>query len=237
MSRKALQTYWANSFFFMAGLLKDCPELIDDYVALEPKNEYEHWIKMANAGSLMLAGFTTEYCHIEAGIKKMYEEMAMLYKAAIDGTVELEIAKQMRMSAVELLGFCQYWMKENYSYDFFLKAVESAAYALEADSNAKEFRPYALFFLYTTSLELGKPEVADLVIRTLGIDMPLAVRLGLHIEALSLKAKTKLLKKVDHHTMDILRENRRSNFQARVLLATPMTKSKAQGSGKEKGGC
>lgn len=225
ITTKALEIYWMNVFFFMAGLLKDCPEQIEQYVALVPENEMQQWLKIINTGSMLLAGFATPYEHVESAVRRIYEETAKLYKDAIDGKRELEVAKTHRMSAVELLGLCQWLLKHNYSFEFFQKAVESAAYALEADGESKGHRPYALFFLFTTSLALGKPEVTELVIRSLGVDIPLAIRLGFHIEGKSIKEKSKNLKKLEKHTLDILRQNKSTLHHANLLLEVPLHKS------------
>lgn len=222
IEKRALDVYWMNSYFFMAGILKDCPDFLDQYVALKPDGEYQQWIKLINTSNMLLAGYTTHYIHIESGIKSIFLEAAKLYKDAIDGKVELEVAKARHMSAIELLGLCQYVMKDSYSFPFFQKAIESTAYALESDDTTKDYRPYALFFLYTTSLALEKPEVAELVIKTLGADIPLAVRLGLHIETKSTKEKSAALKKLDKHTVDILKTSRKTNHQARALFETPL---------------
>lgn len=225
ITTRALDVYWMNVYFFMAGILKDCPKQIEQYLNLIPENEMQQWLKILNTGGMLLAGFATPYDHVESAIRRVYLETAKLYKDAIDGTRQLAVAKAHRMSAVELLGLCQWVLKHNYSFEFFHNAIENAAYALEADETTKDYRPYALFFLFTTSLALGKPEAADLVIRALGADIPLAIRLGFHIEGKSIKDKSKALKKLEKHTMDVLRANKSTFHRAHVLLQAPLVKS------------
>jgi len=94
VTTKALELYWANTYFFMAGLLRDCPGFIEQYTSLKPENEFQQWLKIMNAGSIMLAGFATEYKYIEAGLLRIYAETATLYKSAIDQKIELEVMRQ-----------------------------------------------------------------------------------------------------------------------------------------------
>src|SRR5690606_29633807 len=44
--------YWINSFYFLAGLQRDCPELISELSSVELKDDTQRILRMLNFGNL-----------------------------------------------------------------------------------------------------------------------------------------------------------------------------------------
>lgn len=204
IDNKIYTLYWMNVYFFMLGLKKDCPDILEQIINLEPNFEPEKWIRMVNMPNFLLAAFTSPYEIITSGILKASIEAGRLFNDIAEGEIESPFALLPRM---HLLYFMQMLIRENYSYDFFRKAIEDSALIVIDSDEPSTVKAYTLFFLNVTHIELGASESFDFMLEEFKENIPIDIQLALRHEGNNLSQRTALMKKQDRAIRKALKNN------------------------------
>jgi hypothetical protein len=175
-------------------------------------------------GNYFLAAYVSPYETIEAGIKTNMFDAAQLYLATLDSKVDSPFS---HLSQMHLLWLIQMLVREGYSYKFFKKALESAAIDIASDSYdqnkySKEVKPYALFFLNVTYIELEEQESFDFLLETFTEPLPLDISLAIRHESDNLPERTRLMKKQDRRIKKLFRGNQNYSNIIDKMYQTPI---------------
>ncbi len=193
---RVFQIYWMNTFFFYVGLQKDCPELLEAILSVEPESETQRWMKIVNMPMYFLAGYASPFDIVEKGVTRMILDAANLYHDVVSRKTESFLSNFSRM---QLLCMLQGLVRKSYSYQFFKPALESAALEIADMSIDRTVAAAALFFLSVTNIDLDgeKKNSFDFLLKKYLDDLPLDIQLAVKHEEPKGKDRSDLLKKLD----------------------------------------
>ncbi len=166
--------YWANSYFFYFGLLRDNELLIDKINALKPSNDKTRFLRLFYNGSFYLASYLTPYNKITEGVLSSYIDAGKLYVDILNGNTDIPLKE---FSPVALLCIFTKCLSNNYSYEFFKSALEDLSVKIEQYEEIGEHIDYARFFIASTLNELGDKSSFDSLVenKQLGILLNLGI--------------------------------------------------------------
>ncbi|HBC0766631.1 TPA: NACHT domain-containing protein [Escherichia coli] len=150
--------YWANSYFFYFGLLRDNEYLIDKINELKPSNDKTRFLRLFYNGSFYLASYLTPYKKITRGVLLSYIDAGKLYVDILKGNTDIPLKE---FSPVALLCIFTKCLSNNYAYDFFKSALEDLSVQIEQYEEIGEHIDYARFFIASTLNELGDKSAFD----------------------------------------------------------------------------
>lgn len=197
--------YWMNTFFFYLGLRKDCPDELSAIIDMSADTESEEWLKIINMSNYLLAGYTTPYRVIEKGVRDVAVTAANLYRRIVTKGSKIWFNTLPRMQVLYLL---QLFIRQGYSYMFFMDAIESAALEIEESSILDdETKAYVLFFLNVAYIDIedrGNEETFDFMLKRSLKALPVDVQLALNHEGGRVKERTALMRKQDRQLRRIM---------------------------------
>lgn len=228
IDHRAFQLYWANSYFFYLGLRKDCPELVNVITEMLPTSQAERWMKVINMGNYLLAAYASPYDTITQGIKQTMLDAAQLYLDTISVKEESPFTHLPQMG---ILWLVQMVVRGGYSYNFFQSALECAALSISENEFDEgkydpEVKPYALFFLNVTNIELGKQQTFDLLLDLYTDSLPLDLSLAIRHESKNLPELTRLMRRQDKRVRKLLKGNHNMAKAIDRMYDTPVEKIK-----------
>ena len=153
--------YWANSYFFYFGLLRDNEYLIDKINELKPSNDKIRFLRLFYNGSFYLASYLTPYSKITRGVLLSYIDAGKLYVDILKGNTDIPLKE---FSPVALLCIFTKCLSNNYSYEFFKSALVDLSVQIEQYEEIGEHIDYARFFIASTLNELGDESAFDCLV-------------------------------------------------------------------------
>lgn len=165
---KIYDIYWANSYFFYFGLLRDNEILIDEINNLQLKDDKTRFLRLFYNGSFYLASYLTPYNKITKGVLNSYIDAGKLYVDIISGNTDVPLKQ---FSPVALLCIFTKCLSNNYSYDFFKSALEDLSVAIDNEQEIGKHMDYAKFFIASTLNELGDKNAFDELISKNNLDI------------------------------------------------------------------
>lgn len=166
--------YWTNSFFFYLGLVRDSEKYIEQINAIAPTQDEYRFIRLFTNGSLYLAAYLTPYEVIQKGVMSTYIEAGKLYNDIVNGN---DIGQLKQLPPIALLCIFTKSFYNNFSYDFFEKALKNASAEIMKTLNPSESEKYSVFFLSATLNELGDKKAFDALIEKWDVDI--LIQLGI----------------------------------------------------------
>jgi len=142
----------------------------------------------------LLAAYATPYAVITEGIERAMLGAANLYLETISGDSNSPFTV---FSKMDLLCLLQYVLRESYSFDFFIDALEESALKIDEGDYTDHQKAYALFFMNVTFIELGNKDSFDFLLEKYSDVLPTELALAVRHEAEYLEGKTTLMKKQD----------------------------------------
>lgn len=206
VDHRVFNVYWANIFFFYFGLCKDSPNDLQTICRMQSGSEAEEWMKIINVSNYLLAAYTTPYRVAKEGVLNVAVTAARLYRKIVAEGSDLWFSE---LSKMQLLYLLQMFIREGYSYSFFIDAIEDAALVIDDDLLIDdETKAYALFFLNVTYLDIsGKKndqDTFDFMLKRVKHALPIELQLALGHEGEKAKERTKLMRKQDRYLRRIL---------------------------------
>ncbi|MBN2286069.1 MAG: NACHT domain-containing protein [Tissierellales bacterium] len=219
IDEKAFEPYWKNTYFFYLGILKDCPEILEQIYSLEPNSETKRWLKIANLSSYMLAAYTSPYDIITEGITRIMKEAAKLYIDIVERRIDSFLVGWPRMY---IFYFLQYLIRHNYSYSFFTNAMEIAALSID-EAKMDEFeKVYAIFLLNVAYLDAASLESFDFLLENRIGKLPIDISLSLKHQTDNFKTRNALLKKQEKHLKKSIQGNKPLIAQIDKMYEKPL---------------
>lgn len=219
IDKRAFQQYWMNTFFFYIGLEKDIPEVIKEITDLVPDDDSQEFLKIINMPNFLMAAYTSPYEVVVNGLTKTIIEAAKLYEKLVAGASSTGLSKLPRM---HLLWLFQALIRENYSYEFFIPAMEDAALLINNEEIDASTKMYALFFLNVAYIDSGVNKTFDFLLKDFAKSLPLDVLLAYKHESEDIKNKNDLMKKQDKRINRLLGNNKQLSKEISKLYENPL---------------
>lgn len=174
LDQEIYSMYWSNTYFFYLGLLRDNEKCIEIINSIEPSNEQYKVSRLFTNGTFYLAAYLTPYHIIQEGVYNTFIEAGKLYfdVAKRNGEAELK-----QLPPVALLCIFTRSLQNNYSYEYFEKALKDTATKLDKVVNPSEEQQFSKFFVSSILNELGIENAFDSLIDTNNIDI--LIQLGI----------------------------------------------------------
>lgn len=223
INERAFHPYWENTYFFAIGLQKDCPEELKQLTILKPDSDLAQWIKLVNMSNFLLAGYATPYDVIVHGLTETMRDASKFYKRVVSGKCEEPFS---RFPPMVLLYIMQFLIRQSYSYEFFRKALDSAALSIDDGSDPDDEKAYALFFLNVISLQLGNGNAFDFLLDEYAQKLPLDVTMAVYCESRMLPDRNKVLRKQMRRVRKLLAGNKSLQNQVEALFENPIGRGK-----------
>lgn len=189
---KALTSYWSHSYYFYIGLLQDPDVKLQEFVALKPRLDLEFYAKYTILSDLMMAGYSASKEILIDGLANAAVTAAEFYQSALESP---QTSSLKNFSQIHLLWLTQYTFKYGYSYEFYKKYMDSAAYRILDRTSDEQIQTVALFLLDVTQMIGSKIADFKYLAETSSI-IPLSIKLGIAHET-SGRKKTMFVKKLD----------------------------------------
>lgn len=210
--------YWMNSYFFLAGLQRDCPELIQTLSDLELDTEPHKIMRILSFGGILLAGYLTPTAVCVTAIKKMAHDAADLFIAASSPESDSPLTQ---FPTIQMLCALTGTFTNQYGYRHFRPALEEAIFELEKES-LTEGNALALFLLDTAYKDAGGALKFDELIERFGDSLPLVVKLAIQHESDRMKVMSDRVRKMERNMRRTFNANKGSKDFLRLLYKVPV---------------
>ncbi len=168
--------YWATSYFFYIGMLRDCPQLLEAIDKIEFTSDMYRLSKVFNNGNLLLAAYLTPYDFIKNSVRKSFYDVANLYIE----TVTKESKSPLRqLSRIQLLCIFTHYLCDTYGYDFFTDALEEYSLDLCTNPTLDDLGYVELFLINSVLFAEHKSDAYDMMIKNYGSNIPLQIQAGI----------------------------------------------------------
>jgi NACHT domain len=219
IDQRAFQNYWMNTFFFYIGLKKDIPEVIEEITNLTPNDAREELLKIINMPNFLMAAYTSPYEVITKGVTKSIVETAQIYERLTNGSLNIGLSRLPRM---HLLWLFQTIIRENYSYEFFIPALEESSLRILEENLDDSTKMYALFFLNVAYIDSGAGKSFDFLLKDFSKSLPLDILLAYNHESKSIKNKSDLMKKQNKRIKKVLGGSKDLGTEIQKLYENPI---------------
>lgn len=168
--------YWSTSYFFYLGLRRDCPEVLKAINEITFTDHKFELLKVFNHGSFLLAAYLTPYKIIEKSVEHSFLEAARLYDNIINAKIETPLSK---LSNIQLLCIFTKLLCDNYSYEYFIPALESRAQELLTRPKPDDRDFAELFLINSVLMTLDNSNAYDKLIQDYGKLIPISISAGI----------------------------------------------------------
>lgn len=176
---RALRRFWSNIYYFYIGLHKDCPEIIQQVSEITPHDEETRWGRLFFLGSYYLAAFMTPYKFVERYLPGIILDSAKLYDDICESKIPSVFSDIPRLP---LLFVIQYFVRMNYSFEYFSKALDSVCVTIDDMDVDDNIKITALFVLSVVGIDLKNKTPLEFLINKYCHKLPLDISLALDIE-------------------------------------------------------
>lgn len=144
--------YWANSYFFYLGLLRDNEQIINAINNIKDIDNKHRILRMFHNGSFFLAAYLTPYETITTGVKTSFTDAAKLFRELLEGKTETALEVLSPVAALCIFTRC---LSNNYSFEYFEKALRNAILSLPVGQHMDFEIQVERFFISSILNELG----------------------------------------------------------------------------------
>jgi len=198
----AFHPYWVGTYYFLSGLLKDCPELITSLTNAPLDNELKRFMKIVNFGHVLQAAYMTPRRHITEAVKQVCLDAATLYREIRDNP-DNELSN---LTTMQLLGVFRTVMVDVYGYSVFEKPLADAICDLTSESHSESHALAVLFASLAHNEADGRVNFDDLI-EGFGDKLPLEIKLVVRSESAKLSHISEKLKKFNRNLVKSIRGN------------------------------
>ncbi len=193
--------YWANTYYFLAGMYRDCPDMIQSLVDMEIDRFDLRIMRVINFGNIMLAGYLTPHAPCSSALKKVALDAADIYMESIDPEAASPLSS---LPVMQILCALAQTFSAQYGYRHFRSPLESVIFELE-DSTENDRAAVALFLLDTAYKEAGGSLRFDNLLEKFGERLPLPVKLAIGHESDRMGRMSDMVKKMERNLKKALR--------------------------------
>ena len=213
---------WRTVYFFFVGLNKDCEDVLQEMMAIKPRNPDEQFWRYVNMPEYLLAGYATPYEVVEHALPVLINEARDLYFKIANHEIESPLDE---LPEVFVLNFFEAVTRSCYGYRFFLRAMDATVLALLADpSETRERKAYAMFFLSTLYRALEKDNPYDGLLTEFDRDIPFPIQLGVFYDSKHVKHHSAILNRNGKRVRHEMKKNPALRSYAKRLHELPVGK-------------
>lgn len=210
--------YWINSYYFLAGLRRDCPDLIQELSSVDLQDDTQRILRMVNFGNLLLAGYMTPTEDCVRAIIKIANEAADIYLRGADPSSESPLSQ---LPTIQMLCAITTAFHSQFGYKHFKGPLEEAIYSLESQEES-ERNAVALFLLDAAYKEAGGELRFDSLIEKFGEALPISIKLAIGHESQRMKSISDRVKKMERNLRRAFRQNKGSAQYLHKLYKVPV---------------
>ncbi|TQM10467.1 hypothetical protein FB548_2670 [Pseudoxanthomonas sp. 3HH-4] len=220
LGENVFSPYWINSYYFLAGIHRDCPDLIRSLSELELSGESDRIFRVLNFGNLMLAGYLTPTSVCKDAVVSVVSEAADLFVEACAPQSKSPLTE---FPVLQMLCLLVSSFQSQYGYKHFKNSLEEAVFEFEARP-ATERVAIALLLLDTAYKEAGGELRFDTLIEKFGDSLPITVKLAIGHEADRMKLVSDRVKKLERNLRRTFQAHKGSREYLRKLYEIPIKK-------------
>lgn len=210
--------YWINSYYFLAGIKRDCPDLIKSLVALELESDSYRILRVLNFGNILLAGYLTPTEVCREAVSRLALETADLF---IAGCTPSSKSPLTQLPTIQMLCALTAAFHGQYGYRHFKPSLEAAIFELES-GGLTERNAIALFLLDTAYKEAGGTLKFDSLIEKFGEALPLAIKLAIQHESNRMRVMSDRIKRMERNLRRSFKSNKGSQEYLHKLYDVPV---------------
>lgn len=233
ISRDVFHPYWIGTYYFLAGLLKDCPDLIGSLSGLRLETEMHRLMRIVNLGHILQAGYMTPQADVSSAVKQVCFDAADLYQF-VRSDSQSTLGK---LTTMQLLGLIRSVMVDVYGYKRFEKALSDTVCDI-ASSAYSEKNALALLFASLAHNEADGRVDFDGLIGAYGDALPIEVKVMIRGESQKISEISDRLKKFNRNLKKSIQANAKGGQvpQIRRLFDSPIRALPGANESNAKGG-
>lgn len=220
LDKSAFSPYWTNTYYFLAGIYRDCPEMILALSELELDSFENKVMRLVNFGNILLAAYLTPHPPCTNAIKKVALDTADLYISSINPQTQTPLS---RLPVMQILCALSQTFYGNYGYKHFQAPLEEAIFEIESEE-ANEKNSIALFLLNSAYKEAGGRLLFDNMLRKYGESLPTTLKLAIHHESDRMGKASEMVKKMEKNLRKAMRSHPASSDYLNQLYKVPVAK-------------
>lgn len=187
--------YWVNTYYFFAGIKRDCPDLVGALVDLELKEDHKKIMRVLNLGNILLAGYLTPISFRKDALKKVASEACQLFLSACDPKSASPLTV---FPTLQVLGVLTLSFRMQYGYSHLKEAIEEAIFELEELESSEE-NAITLFILDVAYKEAGGDLRFDTILEKFGEALPITLKFAIHHESERMNTVTDKIKRMERN--------------------------------------
>ncbi|OOG46488.1 hypothetical protein B0E52_04595 [Rhodanobacter sp. C06] len=220
---KVYDPYWTATYFFVFGLRRDAPELIEELDKVRLPNEIGRLFKINNHAGFLLAAYLTPYAVIQSSLKIAIGQAAALLREAYSNA-NSPLAE---FSEIQLLCIITCTLCNAYGYDYFKPALYEISVDLYSSPDLKD-RMLEIFFVNSALAASSDGKAFDTLISSYGPEIPLPLQVGIMAQAEGCVGNSGILDKYIRNFHKKLKGNPGLRLGLTELVETPISKKKAK---------
>ncbi|RUL67089.1 NACHT domain-containing protein [Dyella dinghuensis] len=218
LEKSVFSPYWINTYYFLTGIKRDCPDLLESLLAVQLDLTTRRFIRAINFGNFLLAGYLTPVRVSKRAIVAMAQDLADIYVESITPGNKGVFAQ---FPILQLLCFFTSSYRAQYGYKHFRDSLEEAIFEVEQDVRSPR-NALTLFMLDNAYREAGGDLRFDSLIQLYGEALPLVVKLGITHEAEEMKSASDKVKRLERNLRRSFRANTSSSTFLNKLYNVPV---------------
>jgi hypothetical protein len=210
--------YWFNSYYFLAGIKKDCPDLIRSLLQIELTRESDKVMRALNFGNILLAGYLTPTKICRDAVLQMAMDFTDLF---IDACSPSSGSALSNLPTIQMLCVFASSYRSQYGYKYFKLMLEEIIFDY-ADAGRTEHGAIALFLINNAYKESGGSLRFDDLIESYGESLPLVVKLAIKHESDRMKIVSDRVKRMERNLRRSFSANKGSKEFLHKLYKVPV---------------
>lgn len=216
----AFHPYWIGTFYFLAGLKKDCPDLIRLLADRELSTEMHRLMRLLNLGHILQAAYMTPRIDVTAAIRRACFDAADLYldtKIKPDGHLG-------KLTTMQLLGVVRSVMVDVYGYAKFEAPLSDAICEIYSEEITERSALALLFGTLAHNEADGRVDF-DQLIGSCGDALPIEVKFLIGNETKKLSEISDTLRKFHRNLKKSIQANTKGGgrvVEIRRLFESPI---------------
>lgn len=220
INKDAFNNYWRNIYFFYIGLHKDCEDILNSLLKIEPVDYSSKFIKYMSMSDYFLAGYSTPYSVVKNNLHKIIVDITKMYFDIINRKIENPFQYLPEMA---ILCFFQVVVRQYYSYEYFYKALEDAVLEILSNEDIPtEVKIYCIYFISVIFIDLKKENPFDGLIEKFQKEIPIQIQLAINYDIDNLENRSKILRKFEKNFINKVKDSNELKQYIHNLHSIPL---------------
>jgi len=219
VEEKFLNPYWITVLFFVVGLKRDCPKIIQDIFEQTNLEEGERAMRFINGGNILMAAYETPYAQIESSLWDLFSDVADWYLEISHGKSESRLTSLPKM---HLLSIFRTISSDQYGYPQLQKALEGVFLRALTSDTTPEKKAIILFMNRIAYISSDGVANLDQLLDEIGIDLPLELHIAIDQDAKKLDVLTDAVRRHRKKFRKLVRQSPKLKHEVQELFDKPI---------------